>query len=469
MTRYRAIHCKIWNHRPFVDDDTMLVMFHLLTSPLTNRIGMFNASIGMLSAEMEWDSTRYRVAFERLPKGFVYHDEKRRLFYLPGWISHNPPNNPNVLKGWANEYNEIPDCSMKAVWFQDIGRHVSGMADAFKKAFTKAFQKPKSLPERLSTSISIRNRKEEQTPRGISSLKDEIETEFDKISDNEIQVESGQVDDFGRKGTAARIVPILQELWPDLTVILAEQYYTRIRSAHPTLGADTLEKIIRIAWSKWPVERSIYQGAGIGAWIVNEIGYYLRDEKREAERRGDGSSKPDVNKGMEWLAKKLEMGKGDSTVFLSMERVQSVVNEAVADGIELPRIVISWLDKGAKNEAFELGPGRKLLTYHRSSGAVRELIAAPPAPMDDYELSETIAKAKDELGITPQEEAPESTETAGKDDTTQAPGELNSEERRVLEEARNRNKGRAAAFANYPENVNDILKTINTTPRKGEK
>ena len=77
MSRYRVIHCLVWNDDkfPFVSDDCQLIFFHLLTTPLSTPFGCYKASLQALAAEKRWPVERYRQAFqEAFREGFVKHD-----------------------------------------------------------------------------------------------------------------------------------------------------------------------------------------------------------------------------------------------------------------------------------------------------------------------------------------------------------------------------------------------------------
>lgn len=561
MTRYRAIHCKIWNHRPFVDDDTLLVMFHLLTSQQGNKIGLFRASMKMLAAEMEWDVDRYVGAFEGLPEGFAFYDTSTKLIYLPGFILHNPPNNPNVLKGWAGEFDEISHCELRKMWFENMEKHSAEMGPSFSSAFKKAFLlTEKAFPlvgkSRITVSSSTRKRVLQRDGRickicrrtefadyefqidhivpvskggdnndnnlqvlcyvcnarksadlpgekgfrrdekgfpatekgfqhqnlnrnpndqthqgGEQSSKDDkdLDTDVELGNDTQVEVSNGQDDKFGKSKDSISIIALLRELWPELNDEKAEQYYMRIRSGRRDLGAEKLEEIIRKAWSKWPVDRSIYEGSGIGVWIVREIDMVLNDDKRESERaalvesrrserNGTAPGKPNVHAGLQRLERDLIAGRDKGAqVIVDMARTQQIIVEAVGDGIALPSVVSRWLDSGGKSGAFELGPNRKLESFYRTSGTPRELIATPPPPMSEEEVMAQIAKAKKLIGANAPPEAPESTESPGDDDATEASDEMDPETKRILEGARDRDRGRTSGATSDLSSVGETL------------
>jgi len=103
MSRYRNIHCLIWNDDkfPFASDDCQLVFFHVLTTPFSTPLGLFKASVGMLAEEKRWPIKRYEKAFqEALREGFLEYDEKAFVILIPNFLKYNPPQSGNVIKSW---------------------------------------------------------------------------------------------------------------------------------------------------------------------------------------------------------------------------------------------------------------------------------------------------------------------------------------------------------------------------------
>lgn len=137
MSRYRNIHCLVWNDDkfPFVSDDCQLVWFHLKTTPLTGPIGVYKASLAGLAEEKRWPLQRYRKAFaEGLGKGFWKYDERFHVILFPKFFKHNKPENPNVLKGWIKYYDEVPDCELKNESIQSLKVFAEGWGEPFIKA-----------------------------------------------------------------------------------------------------------------------------------------------------------------------------------------------------------------------------------------------------------------------------------------------------------------------------------------------
>lgn len=158
MSRYRAVHCLIWNDDkfPFFSDDGKLVVFHLLTTPFSTPFGLFKASLGALSDEMRWKRERYSKAFAEVStKGFVDHDEMALLFLLPNFLKYNPPNNPNVLKSWGKQFSELPNSILKRKCFEILKGLSEGLGKAFSEAFEKSFGNDMPIQDQVTISGTV--------------------------------------------------------------------------------------------------------------------------------------------------------------------------------------------------------------------------------------------------------------------------------------------------------------------------
>jgi hypothetical protein len=153
MSRYRKVQVSIWNDDkfPFLDSDSQLVFFHLLTTPLSNSIGIFKISDKALSAELRMQFRRYKKAFEILEKiGMVQYDDTAQLIYLPKFLRHNPPDNPNVITAWANLFNELPKSILKTKYFNELYLFVEKLGKGFRERFKECFGIPLIMETRAT-------------------------------------------------------------------------------------------------------------------------------------------------------------------------------------------------------------------------------------------------------------------------------------------------------------------------------
>ena len=138
MSRYRQIHCLIWNDDkfPFLSPMAKLVFIHLLTTPYGTPFGLFKCSLNALIDESRIPEKGYREGFkEVLSKGMAYYNENHLLIYIPNFVKHNPPANPNVVKSWRKIFNELPNCNLKNDFLLAFTEYCEGLAKGFHKPF----------------------------------------------------------------------------------------------------------------------------------------------------------------------------------------------------------------------------------------------------------------------------------------------------------------------------------------------
>jgi len=123
MSRYRAIHCLVWQDDKFpsAGDDLQLLWFHLKTTPFSTPLGIFYAPIAGLASEKHWTEERYRRRLvEGSVKGFWKVDETSHVVYFPNYFRYNKPDNPKVLQSWLKCWDEVPVCGLKDECYQQL-------------------------------------------------------------------------------------------------------------------------------------------------------------------------------------------------------------------------------------------------------------------------------------------------------------------------------------------------------------
>ena len=192
MSRYRNIYCQIWNDDkfPFSSDDCKLVMFHIFTTPLSTPFGLFKASLGSLADEMRWPTEKYEKAFqEAVAKGFIKYNNKYYVIHICNYLRYNPPANPNVLKGWAKIYSEIPQCDLKNTFYQILKGLVKGFHEGFQQAFVEAWGRPIVIQEQYQEQKQYQKKKKKQYLQECEECKEEKETKDSPLSKRRLSLE----------------------------------------------------------------------------------------------------------------------------------------------------------------------------------------------------------------------------------------------------------------------------------------
>ena len=180
VARYRKIDPRMWGDEKFKalskpQPNAQTLWVYLLTGPHTNSCpGLYNLGEMALAESLDWSpKDLQRVFREILDKGMAKADSEARVIYIPNAKEYNRPESPNVVKKWAKDFDEIPECPLKAQFYQDF--------KAFLKAFGKAFLKPfeedfgesltRTIPEPEPKPIPIpKNLLVEGEPLRLSSL-----------------------------------------------------------------------------------------------------------------------------------------------------------------------------------------------------------------------------------------------------------------------------------------------------------
>ena len=116
--RYRKVSVRVWNDKRFMSlsDDGQLLFLFLLTHPAMTSVGAMRHTLAGLAAEKRWTSERMKKAFKELPDTMVRYDGPACCIWLPNFLRHNPPANPNVVKGWGKALQVVPE----ADFYDDI-------------------------------------------------------------------------------------------------------------------------------------------------------------------------------------------------------------------------------------------------------------------------------------------------------------------------------------------------------------
>jgi hypothetical protein len=156
--RYRKVSTRIWADDRFLQlsksqPSAQTLFLYLITGPHSTSLpGLFVAGEAMLAEALGWDLKGFREAFAELSRvgsgdGHEYPlavaDWTARLVFLPRAIRHNPPENPNIVKGWKATWTELPECDLKGFAHAVFEAEISVIGDGHAKAFASSIERPK--------------------------------------------------------------------------------------------------------------------------------------------------------------------------------------------------------------------------------------------------------------------------------------------------------------------------------------
>ncbi len=169
MARYRKIDPRIWNDEKFasLSHEAQRAFFFILTHPSMTSLGAFRISAAGMAQELGLTEKGFQEPFhELLSKGIVRYDEKSFLVFAPNFLKYNPPENPNVIKGWAVALDYLPECGLKHEVLLKAKQCASN-TDKGLKAFVDAFGDichiaPKRFQEPFPKGMPIQEQEQEQ-------------------------------------------------------------------------------------------------------------------------------------------------------------------------------------------------------------------------------------------------------------------------------------------------------------------
>jgi hypothetical protein len=186
MALYSKVYRRVWRDAKFraLSDRGKLLWFYLLTGPdVTSMPGPVVGGEGHFAEAMGWNIGSLREAFrEVLAKGMAKVDREACLVFLPNAYKYNRPESPNVVRSWANHFDELPECALKVEVYQHLKALVEGLGEGFRKAFGEVF--PKGMPNQEPEPEQEQEQEQEvggqaplQPPAAAESLPESLRTE----------------------------------------------------------------------------------------------------------------------------------------------------------------------------------------------------------------------------------------------------------------------------------------------------
>jgi hypothetical protein len=149
MSQYGTIDVAVWNDGKFRELSAPppcgQVLWLYLLAPRERKLipGLIPAGVGTLSESLRWPYEATRAALnEVLAKAMAEEDAAGPLIWLPNALKHNPPDNPNQVKGWGKAWKEIPECPLKRRAWEHLRTEIEPRGEGFQEAFRKAFPEP---------------------------------------------------------------------------------------------------------------------------------------------------------------------------------------------------------------------------------------------------------------------------------------------------------------------------------------
>ena len=188
MPRYRKIDSRIQNDYKFrsLSKDGKLVFLLVLVHPMMTSLGAMRATEVGLAEEFGYSVKEFQQPFgEVLSKGLLEYDKEACFLCAPNFLKYNQPENPNVVRGWANALDLLPECplllkvldnarSLICKTIQKNGSFITAFDNSFSsvietltKEFGEPFPKGMAKQEQEQEQENIKENKKEKSPKKV--------------------------------------------------------------------------------------------------------------------------------------------------------------------------------------------------------------------------------------------------------------------------------------------------------------
>jgi hypothetical protein len=167
--RFRKVEVRTWGDAKFralspIPACGQGLWLYLITGPHTGPIpGLFRAGRAGMAEELGWELEAFDEALgEVLSQGLMKVDRKARVMWIPNAIKLNSPESPNVVAGWASEFELIPECELKSEAYEVLRAHLETVGPGFVAMFDRVINKPSPKPSDKPSVKTKANQEQEQ-------------------------------------------------------------------------------------------------------------------------------------------------------------------------------------------------------------------------------------------------------------------------------------------------------------------
>lgn len=150
---YRKLSASVWGDERFrrlskPKPNAQFLWIYLLTGPHTTPLpGLFVAGQRQLAEALEWPPAALCTCLEELTTpGMVRADWTARVVWIPNALRHNPPDNPNVVRGWRKMFALLPECDLTREAAQAFRVFLANLGEPFAEPFSKPLVEPFAEP-----------------------------------------------------------------------------------------------------------------------------------------------------------------------------------------------------------------------------------------------------------------------------------------------------------------------------------
>lgn len=142
--KYRPVSRRLWDDHAFLSlgDDGRMVWLYLLTCPALPIPGVILGGPAAHAERLGWTTERYLAGLAEVQRAGIPVRTEGRLTWLERALRHQPATSPNVVKGWARWWCDVPDGQLKTDLWLALRIGCNGFTDEFFKQFGSSAPSP---------------------------------------------------------------------------------------------------------------------------------------------------------------------------------------------------------------------------------------------------------------------------------------------------------------------------------------
>lgn len=152
---YARVSLEIYGDRKFgqlsaVKPSGQSLWLYLLTGHFRTRVPGVSTSVGLgaIADRLGWPAVTVKRCWDEIERlQMAEADWMHGMIWMPRGLEHNPPQNPNIVRGWAKV--PLPQCPLMS---QALGVLRAGLVAGYEQSFVEAFDESfgESFPESIT-------------------------------------------------------------------------------------------------------------------------------------------------------------------------------------------------------------------------------------------------------------------------------------------------------------------------------
>lgn len=147
MARYAKVERRIIKDASYrsLSSASRFLFVTLLIHPSMTPFGALDVHEADLIASTGLSKQRLRKGLaELLAKGLIRKDSNQPVIFLPNYLKHNTPDNPNTVKSWEGYLENLTECDLTTDVIKTVCKFVGTLPASFREALPIGFKNHKN-------------------------------------------------------------------------------------------------------------------------------------------------------------------------------------------------------------------------------------------------------------------------------------------------------------------------------------